>query len=376
MGTYSEMTGAKALGDCKLAPAGNYAEGTGNDGFTPCLAGTYQDKPGQGACKVSGSWKVWGVDSGRRGGMRPRIEPLQPRSSSAARPACPACSPALLPPSLTQACPPGFACPAGSVNPKPCAAGFFADMKQPFCRECPKGQYQDQTKQRACKPCPAGAYCPNTKTTSPVKCPAGTFNKNLGTSTATSCAKCPINVSSSCVWGASLCVCGVPCCLCCCYCALAHPTPCCSPPQHLLPQCLTISLPPHHLPPAVRQQPGGPADLQAVHHRHLDRPPHRPDQVLVDQPGAAQPARRHPPPLSGRQRQLAAARIRCSCFSLAQPARLPSSDPPLEALCHGLAFACFTLLQPSLSRPLNPTTTRASTTAALPAALLFWCQFS
>jgi hypothetical protein len=142
VGTYSEMTGAKNLADCKLAPAGNYAEGTGNDGFTPCLAGTYQDKPGQGACKN---------------------------------------------------CPPGYACPAGSVNPKPCAAGFFADMKQPFCRECPKGQYQDQTKQRACKPCPAGAYCPNTKTITPAKCPAGTFNKNLGTSTATSCAKCPIN---------------------------------------------------------------------------------------------------------------------------------------------------------------------------------------
>ncbi|PRW33060.1 hypothetical protein C2E21_7981 [Chlorella sorokiniana] len=142
VGTYSEMTGAKALSDCKLAPAGNFAEGTGNDGFTPCLAGTYQDKLGQGACK---------------------------------------------------ACPPGFACPAGCVNPKPCAAGFFADMKQPFCRECPKGQYQDQTKQRACKPCPAGAYCPNTKTSSPLKCPAGTFNKNLGSATATSCAKCPVN---------------------------------------------------------------------------------------------------------------------------------------------------------------------------------------
>ena len=111
--------------------------------------------------------------------------------SSPAQPAQPAH------PSPTQACPPGFACPAGSVNPKPCAAGFFADMKQLFCRECPKGQYQDQTKQRACKPCPAGAYCPNTKTITPVKCPAGTFNKNLGTSTATSCAKCPINVSSS-----------------------------------------------------------------------------------------------------------------------------------------------------------------------------------
>ena len=51
-GTYSEMTGAKNATDCKKAPKGNYAEGTGNDGFTPCLAGTFQDKEGQGGCKV------------------------------------------------------------------------------------------------------------------------------------------------------------------------------------------------------------------------------------------------------------------------------------------------------------------------------------
>ena len=56
VGTYSEMTGARAVTDCKPAPAGNFAEGTGNDGFTPCLAGTFQDKPGQGTCKVRAGW--------------------------------------------------------------------------------------------------------------------------------------------------------------------------------------------------------------------------------------------------------------------------------------------------------------------------------
>ena len=58
-----------------------------------------------------------------------------------------------IPPSLSslQDCPPGNACPAGAVRPRQCAAGFFADMKAPFCRECPKGQFQNQAGQRACK---------------------------------------------------------------------------------------------------------------------------------------------------------------------------------------------------------------------------------
>ena len=104
------MTGAKALSDCRPAPAGNFAEGTGNDGFTPCPGGTYQDKAGQGGCKP---------------------------------------------------CPPGNECPAASVKPKQCRAGFFADLKQPFCRECPKGTFQDRPGQRACKPCRsrAGGGC-------------------------------------------------------------------------------------------------------------------------------------------------------------------------------------------------------------------------
>ena len=51
MGTYNERTGAKAIAECLPAPAGNYAEGTGNDGFTPCPGGTFQDVPGQGKCK-------------------------------------------------------------------------------------------------------------------------------------------------------------------------------------------------------------------------------------------------------------------------------------------------------------------------------------
>ena len=60
MGTYNEMSGAQKVTDCKPAPAGNFAEGTGNDGFTPCLAGTFQDKTGQGSCKVGGGARLGG----------------------------------------------------------------------------------------------------------------------------------------------------------------------------------------------------------------------------------------------------------------------------------------------------------------------------
>ena len=117
----------------------------------------------------------------------PRLLPRRSLHAPASLPLSPA-------PHL-QPCPPGNACPAGAVNPKQCSAGFFADQKQPFCRECGKGTYQNAPGQRACKPCPAGAYCPNTKTTAPVQCPAGTFNKNLGQAAAAACTKCPINVS-------------------------------------------------------------------------------------------------------------------------------------------------------------------------------------
>ncbi|EFN55009.1 hypothetical protein CHLNCDRAFT_24359 [Chlorella variabilis] len=124
VGTYTEMTGSTELEACLPAPKGNYAPGTGNDGFIPCEGGTYQDEEGQGACKP---------------------------------------------------CPPGNQCPAGSVEPKKCRPGFYADSRQPFCKECAKGTYQDKEGQRACKPCPAGSYCQATKMATPTACPAGKF---------------------------------------------------------------------------------------------------------------------------------------------------------------------------------------------------------
>ncbi len=94
-----------------------------------------------------------------------------------------------------QTCPPGHQCPKGAVSPTACKAGFFADQKQPSCRECPQGTFQDRTGQRACKTCPLGAFCAATKMTTPTLCPVGTFGAKLKAVSRDSCVQCPINVS-------------------------------------------------------------------------------------------------------------------------------------------------------------------------------------
>ncbi len=48
------MAGSSSLSACLPAPRGNYVAGEGNDGFTPCDPGTYQDQEGAAACKVPG----------------------------------------------------------------------------------------------------------------------------------------------------------------------------------------------------------------------------------------------------------------------------------------------------------------------------------
>ena len=68
-------------------------------------------------------------------------------------------------------------------------------MKQPFCKECGKGSYQDRDGQRACKPCPAGSYCQATKMAAPTPCPAGKYGTKASSITPTDCQPCPINVS-------------------------------------------------------------------------------------------------------------------------------------------------------------------------------------
>ena len=224
VGTYTEMTGSTELESCLPAPKGNYAPGTGNDGFIPCEGGTYQDEEGQGACKP---------------------------------------------------CPPGYQCPAGSVAPTKCARGFYADMKQPWCKECAKGTYQDNEGQRACKPCPAGSYCQATKMVTPTPCPAGKFGVKFSSITPNDCAACPINVSD------------------------LSRQPACPPPCLLLwrllmlPACLPalcsapLQTPPAHPacchcspPAAVLLCHPRPEQVRQVQHRPVDRPQDGPEAVL------------------------------------------------------------------------------------------------
>lgn len=108
VGTYSVMTGSASLKDCLPAPPGNYAEGIGNDGFVPCPAGTFQNLPGQGACKVGGVPRALLFDGRQRAAlvhqMASILHPghaLLPAGASGSlspshsiRPALPPCSPA------------------------------------------------------------------------------------------------------------------------------------------------------------------------------------------------------------------------------------------------------------------------------------------
>lgn len=61
------MTGSTSLSACLPAPRGNYAAGEGNDGFTPCEPGTYQDQQGGAVCKVLG--RMVGARKGTRAGV-------------------------------------------------------------------------------------------------------------------------------------------------------------------------------------------------------------------------------------------------------------------------------------------------------------------
>jgi hypothetical protein len=181
-GTYTEQTGGTTLARCVAAPKGTFADGTGNDGYTPCEGGTYQNEAGQSSCKVGGEADCLPMPVCLPATLCPILMLLTP-----------SCSAPWLP--CLQPCPPGHQCPAGSQAPTQCRAGFFADLKSPWCRECPRGTFQNAAGQRACKPCPAGSYCPNSKMATAILCPAGRFGVRLSAIQAADCVKCTVNVS-------------------------------------------------------------------------------------------------------------------------------------------------------------------------------------
>lgn len=245
-GTYTDRTGANSVAACLPAPAGNYAAGTGNDGFTPCEPGTYQDQPGKGACKV---WEL-----GRLGwedrciacptcphGVGPIHDPqlasslsvtpaqahyassfpaLFCRTARQAASALPAplhllpAVPAFMrmassPSARCAGCPWAVCClrTQTAMCSSGCAgAAALCSSCHSCCnlqglpaartpmQECPKGTYQDKPAQRACKPCPAGSYCGASKMSAPTKCPAGRFGTKLSSVSPNDCLACPINV--------------------------------------------------------------------------------------------------------------------------------------------------------------------------------------
>ena len=212
-GTYNELSSSTSIAACLPAPKGNYAAGTANDGFTPCEAGYYQDQEAQASCKVCVwasarrcCWHTWlwlsrcSLHSCLQACLR--LCCCAPLAGCCVGACCMPCATSyqrLAHPSSRclaplQPCPPGNECPAGSIAPKECKPGFYADMKAPFCKECQKGTYQDLSGQRASKTCPLGAYCANTKMSAPTLCPAGTFGAKFKAVTRDVCSKCPINV--------------------------------------------------------------------------------------------------------------------------------------------------------------------------------------
>lgn len=103
-GTYTDITGTKAKSQCKICPEGNYCPA----GIAiQCPAGTYSNRV-QLAILVD----------------LPGGSP-QP----AANRGC-------------YDCPAGYSCPtAGTVNPTPCAAGYYSDVKALACVRCDDGHF-------------------------------------------------------------------------------------------------------------------------------------------------------------------------------------------------------------------------------------------
>ena len=88
-------------------------------------------------------------------------------------------------------CPSGTSCSVGSMEPKPCLPGSFANAtKAETCSLCFAGEYQDERGQTGCKPCIRGFYCAEGAAT-PVPCPSGSTSNGTSVSSVQSCAPVP-----------------------------------------------------------------------------------------------------------------------------------------------------------------------------------------
>ncbi|CDW71823.1 cast multi-domain protein [Stylonychia lemnae] len=96
---------------------------------------------------------------------------------------------------VCNACPEGYFCPKGSVQPVKCPTGFFCQENQEsgMANPCPSGTYSGPfslTSRDQCQTCPTGYYCP-TASTLPKACPTGTYNPSTGQGSISDCLSCP-----------------------------------------------------------------------------------------------------------------------------------------------------------------------------------------
>eukprot|EP01034_Spumella_vulgaris_P030137 gene30137-37301_t len=93
-------------------------------------------------------------------------------------------------------CPRGARCPAGSIRPIPCTAGFYCPTGTAYVGNsstllCPTGHYCP-FRSAAPKPCAAGTYQDETTKGTCKTCPSGSTNSTLyGLFNITDCQACP-----------------------------------------------------------------------------------------------------------------------------------------------------------------------------------------
>ena len=101
-------------------------------------------------------------------------------------------------------CPPGSACPPGSITPAPCPSATFASTGAPTCTPCPAGATSpaNSSTADACLPCPAGRFCPVSPLFS-YPCKAGYFGATGGQMAATCSGACSAPPGFGCLAGAT-----------------------------------------------------------------------------------------------------------------------------------------------------------------------------
>ncbi len=185
MGEYSDSAG------CHTCPAGYYC--LGDLEKYPCPEGFYCPAGTSGPCTETKD------EFGKVTSSCPASAavPCQPGEY------CPAkttkktlCPQGSYCPTVTEkyTCPAGAYCPAGTVKPIPCPIGTFRNGTGGYvighCSACQQGAYCPDEGMTTSTACPAGYYCP-VGSIEPTACPEGTFRTATNGSAVGHCTACP-----------------------------------------------------------------------------------------------------------------------------------------------------------------------------------------